>query len=262
MPRNGYWAKHARKKPGRSPPRPAALMPTTSGSGHRGTLSKALIVSRAVDLAREEGLTAVTMRRIAGDLGVEAMSLYHYIPTKATLLVLMADWSLSRVPSPDPDLPWSGRLVGLLVHTYLAGVENPLLFEVIACEPHAEQQVPPADADTGAASAAFVETVLALLEESGLPVGQQVDAYRGLIGILIGFIVMRAGGFLTSAAQSSRRRAPQGAVPEVATPSLRLARMGRLLNQADPVAALRTNLGWFLEGLVGTGPAQTSGDTG
>lgn len=223
-----------------------------SSAGRRGVLSKAVIVNRAVDLAREEGLTAVTMRRIAADLGVEAMSLYHYIPTKATLLVLMADWSLSRVPQPDPELPWQDQLAELLVQTYLAGVENPLLYEVIASEPLTEHQVPLADPDTGAASAAFVETVLTLLNLSGLRLDQQVDAYRGLIGLLIGFIVVRANGFLTTVSPPNRRRSTRdeaGARP-AAHPTSRLSEMAPLLHGADPVAALRASLRWFLLGLA------------
>jgi AcrR family transcriptional regulator len=228
-------------------------MSTPTGPGSRGSLSKALIVSRAVDLARTEGLSAVTMRRIAAELGVEAMSLYHHIPTKATLLVLMADWSLSRVPAPDPQLPWSDQLVDLLVETYRAGVENPVLFEVIASEPIGEHHVPRVDPETGVASAAFVEMVLTLLDRSELPMHQQVEAYRGLIGLLVGFIVVRADGFLTTGTAFGGRRTVRTPSAEVNDPTSRLAQLGPMLVDSDPVVALRASLGWFLRGLAQTG---------
>jgi AcrR family transcriptional regulator len=44
------------------------------------------VLGAAVALADTEGLAAVTMRRLAADLGVEAMSLYHHVPGKDGLL--------------------------------------------------------------------------------------------------------------------------------------------------------------------------------
>lgn len=49
-------------------------------------LSRPRVLRMAMDLADTDGLTAVTMRRIAGELGVEAMSLYHHVPSKEALL--------------------------------------------------------------------------------------------------------------------------------------------------------------------------------
>jgi AcrR family transcriptional regulator len=52
----------------------------------RARLTRERILEAAVALADAEGLDAVTMRRLAGDLGVEAMSLYHHVPNKDALL--------------------------------------------------------------------------------------------------------------------------------------------------------------------------------
>lgn len=223
-------------------------MSTTEGQGRRGSLSKDVIVSRTIDLARSEGLSGITMHRIAALLGVEAMSLYHHIPTKASQLMLMADWSLSRVPPPDPELPWQDQIVEYLVQTFLAGVDNPVLFEVIASEPPAGQHAPRVDPEAGAASASVVETVQALLDQSFLPLPQQVHAPCGLMGLLIGFIVVKADGFLTTGTSFGRPREtrPDSEAPQ---PSPRLAHLGPLVLDADPALALRESLGWFLRGL-------------
>ena len=54
------------------------------------TRPKSLTVDRilgaAVSIADAEGLKAITMRRLASELGVEAMSLYHHVPSKSALL--------------------------------------------------------------------------------------------------------------------------------------------------------------------------------
>jgi AcrR family transcriptional regulator len=52
----------------------------------REPLSAERVRSAAVALADAEGLAALTMRRLAADLGVEAMSLYYYVPSKDRLL--------------------------------------------------------------------------------------------------------------------------------------------------------------------------------
>lgn len=52
----------------------------------RTALNREGVLAAAMQLADAEGLAAVTMRRLAASLGVEAMSLYHHLPGKAGLL--------------------------------------------------------------------------------------------------------------------------------------------------------------------------------
>ena len=63
----------------------------SSGRGPQPSLSVDSIVSAAVALADAEGVGAVSMRRIASELGVGTMSLYRYVETKDDLLDLMTD---------------------------------------------------------------------------------------------------------------------------------------------------------------------------
>lgn len=64
---------------------------SASERGPKRSLSVLTIVDRAVAMADESGLDAVSMRTIAAQLGVGTMTLYRYIPTKAELLDLMLD---------------------------------------------------------------------------------------------------------------------------------------------------------------------------
>ncbi|WP_165986287.1 TetR/AcrR family transcriptional regulator [Streptomyces sp. YIM 98790] len=61
------------------------------GRGPRPALSLERIVTAAVELADREGLEALSMRRVAAELGVGTMSLYRYLPGKGELLDLMLD---------------------------------------------------------------------------------------------------------------------------------------------------------------------------
>jgi AcrR family transcriptional regulator len=69
------------------------------------------VIVAATDLADREGLDAVTMRRLADQLGVAAMTLYTYIPGKAELMDLMLDAAYQRLPLADTSgRPWRQRL--------------------------------------------------------------------------------------------------------------------------------------------------------
>ncbi|MFC9424375.1 TetR/AcrR family transcriptional regulator C-terminal domain-containing protein [Streptomyces sp. NPDC056987] len=67
------------------------LASTQPRRGRRPAHSREAITAAAVALADAEGLEAVTMRRVASQVGVSVMSLYSYAPDKGTLLELMVD---------------------------------------------------------------------------------------------------------------------------------------------------------------------------
>jgi AcrR family transcriptional regulator len=71
----------------------------------RAPLSRDRVLAAAVDLADREGLQAVTMRHLAADLGVEAMSLYHHLPGKNALLDGLVDAVLVEVGEATAALP-------------------------------------------------------------------------------------------------------------------------------------------------------------
>lgn len=60
-------------------------------------LSRERIVDAAVRLADSDGIRAVTMRRVADELGFEAMSLYHHVVDKGALLAGMAEAIVGEV---------------------------------------------------------------------------------------------------------------------------------------------------------------------
>lgn len=71
----------------------------------RPALSRERILEAALALVDEDGLESLTMRKLGTALGVEAMSLYHYVPNKAALLDGIHEIILSTMP-PHVDGPW------------------------------------------------------------------------------------------------------------------------------------------------------------
>jgi AcrR family transcriptional regulator len=72
----------------------------------RAPLSKERVLQTAVAIARRDGLEALTMRRLADELGVGAMTLYHYVPNKETLLDGMVDIVFGEIELPTTDVDW------------------------------------------------------------------------------------------------------------------------------------------------------------
>jgi AcrR family transcriptional regulator len=73
-------------------------------TGRRGPRSRDDIAQAAVAVADAEGLEAVSMRRVASELGLGTMSLYHYVRSKDELLDLMGDRIIGGQLVDDTDL--------------------------------------------------------------------------------------------------------------------------------------------------------------
>jgi AcrR family transcriptional regulator len=86
-------------------------------------------VAAALAVADAEGLAAVSMRRVAGDLGSGTATLYRYITNRDELVDLMVDAAQGEDPLPEPARDWRADLAAvahalratLLRHPWLAG---------------------------------------------------------------------------------------------------------------------------------------------
>ncbi len=74
--------------------------------GPKRSLSLEQVVATGIRVAQADGISAVSMSRVASELGVGTMSLYRYVPTKHDLLDLMADTAYG--PPPSPRAPGEG----------------------------------------------------------------------------------------------------------------------------------------------------------
>ena len=77
----------------------------------RARFSREQIAAAALAIADAEGFEAVSMRRIAAQLGAGTMSLYRYISTKDDLVTLMDDALMGESLVPEGELPATHELV-------------------------------------------------------------------------------------------------------------------------------------------------------
>lgn len=98
----------------------------------RPALSRDRVVREAVALADDEGIDALSMRKLAQALGVEAMSLYHHVANKDDLLDGMVDVVFAEVDLPTAGSPWRAEIRArctslrtvLLRHPWAVGLLN------------------------------------------------------------------------------------------------------------------------------------------
>lgn len=76
----------------------------------RQPLSRDRILDAALRLGDQYGLEGLSMRRVARDLGVEAMSLYKHVPNKAAIVNGILERVFVGIHVPDRDRPWTERL--------------------------------------------------------------------------------------------------------------------------------------------------------
>jgi AcrR family transcriptional regulator len=97
----------------------------TKPESPRARLSKDVVVKAAIEMADEKGLEALSMRKLAQRLGVEAMSLYHYFPNKNDIHAGMLELVWQEVELPPAAEDWRSALRKTAVSAYRALLRHP-----------------------------------------------------------------------------------------------------------------------------------------
>lgn len=91
------------------------VQPWLSAKPQANRLTKSAVVDRALQLADSSGLEALTIRKLAADLGVTPMALYWHFRSKEELFDGLAERLWSEIDTTvDPAAPWAAQLRGLL----------------------------------------------------------------------------------------------------------------------------------------------------
>jgi AcrR family transcriptional regulator len=100
--------------------------------GRRPRLNRDELAATAVRIADREGLAALSMRRLAGELGAGTMSLYYYVRTKTELLTLVVDTVMAENHVPDGEMPedWQDALVAIALVTRATLRRHPWVMEI------------------------------------------------------------------------------------------------------------------------------------
>ena len=80
--------------------------PARKSTTRRAPLNRERVLSAAIALADQGGFESMTMRKLAKELGVEAMSLYNHVASKDDLLDGMVDLVFAEIEPPSTDDDW------------------------------------------------------------------------------------------------------------------------------------------------------------
>ncbi|WP_343235418.1 TetR/AcrR family transcriptional regulator [Streptomyces bauhiniae] len=147
--------------------------------GQPSGLDRDRITATSVALLDAEGLDRFSMRRLAGELNVTAMSLYWYVDTKDDLLELALDTSFGELPLPDAedtDADWRAQLRALATEYRAMMVRHPWL------SPIAGRFL-----NIGPHSLAFSRAVQRVVGRAGLPAHGVTGAISAVFQFVYGY---------------------------------------------------------------------------
>jgi len=163
----GHVQRHRER--GRQPPR-----------RDRG-LSRTEIVGAAIAVADAEGPDAISMRRIARELGAGAMSLYWYVASKEELLDLMLDAIEAEIEVPEPSGDWRADLSTFAHRTRAALSRHRWAVEFVGSRP-----------PSGPNDVRNLERLLGLLEGTGVDDARAMGIFMTVGTFVIGAVMREA----------------------------------------------------------------------
>jgi len=156
----------------------------------RVPLDRERIVDVAIGFIDDEGLPGLTMRRLGAILGVEAMALYRYVPSKEDLLdavveQLVASMHRDADVLTSPRDGWQDFLQRMAHGVRRVALGHPKAFPLVASRPpEAPWLRPPLR------SLDWVESFLAGLRSEGFTDGAAVAGYRAFTSFLLGHLLL------------------------------------------------------------------------
>ncbi|MEU6238586.1 TetR/AcrR family transcriptional regulator C-terminal domain-containing protein [Kitasatospora sp. NPDC047058] len=175
-------------------------MAEQGGAEKRGRLSRPLVLATAVALVDREGLGALTMRRLAADLGVESMAIYRYTPGKEALLDGLVEAFFAEIndrlrsvtgrrrgdAADAPALPaWRAELRRIARAFAAVAHAHPEILPLVATRP---LTVPVARRPAPALQ--LTEHILAVLGRAGFDDSTALTAYRAFVAWNLGCLLV------------------------------------------------------------------------
>lgn len=174
---------------------PIWLRPEHAALGRPAERSRAELTAAAVELADQEGLDAVSMRRVATHLGTGAASLYRYVAGRDDLLDLMTDAVSAAYDLPEPTGDALADLLEVARQARRIMLDHPWLATLVTTR-----------ASLGPAGVDLLEHVLAVLDGRPADGPTKLETFATLIGTVATFVrnEQAVGGTDAAARQQAR----------------------------------------------------------
>ena len=148
----------------------------------RTPLTRDRVLQAALDLADAHGLEALTMRRLAQELGVEAMSLYHHVRNKQDLLGAICDLVVREYDLPEVGEPWKAAVRRTAISASEALLRHPWAASVLlAGTPESQARL------------RYMDALLGAFRTAGFSAELTDHAYHALDSHIMGFTLWVVG---------------------------------------------------------------------
>jgi TetR/AcrR family tetracycline transcriptional repressor len=151
----------------------------------RQKLTRERIVEAALRVMDTEGLEAVSMRRVAREVGVEAMSLYHHVADKDDLLQGVCDKIMGSFAFPAAGGTWAERMKAGARSWRRLLQAHPDVMRLLALTHGPSPSSPESLLPT--------EFALRLIRDAGISDRDTVQAFHAFGGYIQGFVMMEGG---------------------------------------------------------------------
>lgn len=219
---------------------------TKAPEAERARLSKQVVVERGLALADAEGLDALTIRRLATEVGVTPMALYWHFRNKEELLAALGDQVWRELDTDiDPAAPWHVQMRGLLES----------LLHVLRSHPCASQLILEGEKQSDAALVA-IETALDVLRRGGFDPEQAAEIARNALWTALTLVMSE--GFKPGLTEAER--VEQQRLARVRLALLPPDRFPRLVEAAEPMSSCdpdihyRLGIDLFIAGVCAMAP--------
>ena len=158
-------------------------MPT--GATRRTPLSKERVLNAAIALADSDGIEALSMRQLAQELGVEAMSIYNHVANKGEILDGIVDLAVTEIELPSTEEEWDVAIRKCAISAHEAFLRHPWACSLV---------MSPGSTQTGhSARLRYIEWLLRRLREAGFSPELTYHAYHALDSHVLGFTMWQLG---------------------------------------------------------------------
>jgi AcrR family transcriptional regulator len=151
----------------------------------RTPLSKERVLKAAMALADVDGIEALSMRRLAQELGVEAMSLYNHVANKGEILDGIVDLAVNEIELPSTEEEWEVAVRRCAISAHEAFLRHPWACSLV---------MSPGSTEIGhSARLRYIEWLLRRLREAGFSPELTYHAYHALDSHVLGFTMWQLG---------------------------------------------------------------------
>jgi AcrR family transcriptional regulator len=161
-----------------------APKPTTR-SQPRLPLSRERVLDAAIRLADEGGIEALSMRKLARALDVEAMSLYNHVANKGDLVDAIADLVVSEIELPSTTEEWDVAVRTCAISAYETFMRHPWACSLVMSPTKTRGPRLP--------RLRYIEWLLGRLREAGFSPELAYHAYHTLDSHILGFTLWHLG---------------------------------------------------------------------